>query len=137
MSSYTPDQLVKIRQKMKAKIAELETEIKGIEETCKVVDEELLEMCKELGVNSFATDFGTATRSIRENYQTTDWALLHAYILEHQAPSLLERRIAQGNMKDWIATHPTDHPPALSLNRAYVMTITKPKKRSTDNAIPD
>lgn len=133
MSEHTPERLVQIRQKMKAKIALLEGEIKEIEADCSTVDQELLDMCKELGVNSFSTNFGTAVRSVRENYQTTDWAVLHAYILEHQAVGLLERRIAQKNMKDWIAAHPTDHPPALNLNRAYIMTITKPK-RSVTNA---
>lgn len=133
------DELVRVRQKMKAKVAELDREIGAIEVETKLIESELLEMCKELGVDSFKTEHGTVSRVIRERYWTNDWSVLHEYILEHGALELLEKRVQQTNMRSWIETHPTDHPPGLNIDREYVISIRKPtKKRSTtDESVPD
>lgn len=126
--SVTIEQLVVIDRKMNSKLAELQDQMDEIEAQQKEVRGVILEMMKEQGVDSVRTKAGTVTRSIRERYWTNDWAVLHPYILEHGAIDLLEKRIHQTNMRDWIESHPNDYPPGLNLDREYAITIRKPRK---------
>jgi hypothetical protein len=50
--------------------------------------------------------------------------------MDHGAPELLEKRVAQTTMKEWILTHPDDFPPGLNLSREYTIKITKPRKKT-------
>jgi hypothetical protein len=83
---------------------------------------------KEKGVESSRTKYGTVTRGVTERYWTGDWIALHQYIADHGALELLEKRVSQTNMKEWILTHPDDFPPGLNLSREYTIKITKPRK---------
>lgn len=133
--SVNAEKLVEIRQKMKARIAELNGEIDGIEEEMKLIESAILDICKEQGTDGFKTKFGTVSRRISERYWSDDWVATGRYILEHGELGLLEQRIHQGNMKKWIAAHPDDFPPALNVDRKYTVTITKPRtKGDTDRS---
>lgn len=132
--TVTIEQLVTIDRKMNDKLAELQNQIDEIEEQRKQVRSVILDMMKEQGVDSVRTKAGTVTRGIKERYWTNDWPVLQPYILEHGAIELLEKRIHQTNMKEWIDKHPNDYPPGLNLDREYTISIRKPRKteRSDD-----
>lgn len=130
--TITIEQLIAVDRKMNDKLAELQDQIDAIEDQRKQVRTTILDMMKEQGVDSVRTKLGTVTRSIRERYWTNDWAVLHPYILEHGAIELLEKRIHQGNMKEWVEKHPNDYPPGMNLDREYSITIRKP--RNTDRS---
>ena len=138
VSYYSPkpittiEQLVKIDKKMEAKIDELETEVKDIKEQREKVRETILEMMKEQGLESTRTASGTVTRVTTDRYWSSDWAAMHEYIMEHGAIYLLEKRVAQKAMDEWLATHPDDHPPGLNISSKHTVKITKPRKTIED-----
>jgi hypothetical protein len=117
-----------VDKKMGVKIDELEEEVKTIAEKRKQVREAIGDLMKEQGVESSRTKYGTVTRGVTERYWTGDWIALHQYIADHGALELLEKRVSQTNMKEWILTHPDDFPPGLNLSREYTIKITKPRK---------
>ncbi len=125
----TIERLVNIDKKMGGRLDELEAEIKNIKEQRETVRENINELMKAQGLEATKTQYGTVTRGVSERYWTGDWEALHAYITEHGALELLEKRVSQTNMKEWIATHPDDFPPGLNLSREYKITITKPRKK--------
>lgn len=129
IESLTVDELVKIHEKMKAKEAELQAEIDQIEEQRNLVRGTILSIMNERNEESIRTESGTVTRTLKERIWTNDWAPLHQFILEHGAVDLLEKRIQQTNMRQWIEDHPNDFPPGINIDREYTITIRKPKTK--------
>lgn len=129
----TIDQLVSIDGKMKAAMSELQDKLDEIELQRKEVRGAILDIMKEQKVESVRTSHGTVTRGIKERFWTNDWAILHAYILEHGAVDLLEKRVQQTNMRSWVTDHPDDYPPGLNIDREYTVTIRKPRGGATDD----
>ena len=66
------------------------------------IKEVLLMHCRDNDVNSVKTDEGTFTRTKKVNYWTSDWENLHKFILEHKIPDILQKRISQANLKEWL-----------------------------------
>ena len=127
-NDITLDHLVSVDRKMTAKMSELQKELDAIESDRETVRITIADIMKEQGVESIRTKHGTVSRVLKERYWATDWAVLHQYILEHGAVDLLEKRIAQTNMREWIETHRDDFPPALNIDRNYSISIRKPTK---------
>ncbi len=129
VESLTVDELVRIHEKMKAKEAELQAELDGIEEQRNLVRKTILDIMNERNEESIRTESGTVTRTLKERIWTNDWAPLHQFILEHGAVDLLEKRIQQTNMRQWMEDHPNDYPPGINIDREYTITIRKPKTK--------
>lgn len=131
MTDLTIDKLVAIHRKIDAKLAELQTEMDEIEAQRTEVRTTILEMMKEQGLESVRTEHGTAYKSIKERFWSSDWPAMHQYILDHGAVGLLQQRIHETNMREWIAAHPNDFPPSLNIDREYAITIRKPTKKES------
>ena len=59
----------------------------------------LLEYCKEQGIDSVKTSEGLFYRSVKQRYWTSDWESMHKFILEHEVPEFMEKRLNQTNVK--------------------------------------
>jgi hypothetical protein len=92
----------------------------------------IAELMKEQGVESIRTKHGTVSRTLKERYWPTDWTVFYQYVLEHGAIELLEKRVHQTNIKEWIETHRDDFPPALNIDRSYTISVKKPVKGASD-----
>lgn len=114
---------IKMRDERDRIKRDMEKQIEDIEEQMKVISAELLNVCKETGADSFRTPYGTAYRTLKERYWTNDWESFHSFIREHQAMELLERRIHQTNMKQFLEENPDLHPAGLQRDREYQITI--------------
>lgn len=132
MAEITADRLAEVYMKIRAKRAEIkqafDTENDALEEKQKKITAELLRICKETGAESIKTKHGTISRYVKERIWCSDFGPLVEYIKEHDAIHLLEQRVAQTNMKKWIADHPDDLPPAVSCDRTYDVKLYKPRK---------
>lgn len=53
---------------------------------------------------------------------------MHRFILEHDALFLLEKRIAQTNMDDFLEQNPGDVPPGLNTTSELTVSVMKPRK---------
>jgi hypothetical protein len=47
------------------------------------------------------------------------------FIVENGAPELLEKRLHQGNMKQFLEEHPELLPPGLNVDSEYTVTVRK------------
>jgi hypothetical protein len=128
----TVDKMVKAYIKMRDRRSELkaqyEDEDAGIKEQMESIEGELLELCKTTGTDGLKTQFGTVSRSIKTRYDASDWESMHKFILEHSAPDLLERRVAQRAMKEFIESNPELMPPGLNVSSHYAITVTRSRK---------
>ena len=126
MDPTTADKIVSAYIKIRNEIQSKEDEIKALKESQELLSTSLLELCNEQNLDSVRTPFGTATRSIRTNYWTNDWGAMHEFIKEHEALHLLEKRIHNTNMKEFLEDNPTVVPVGLQTDRKYVITVRKP-----------
>lgn len=124
------DELVRVYRKIRDTIEEKEdafkAEISGLREQLEAVGNALLETCNRQNADSIKTQHGTITRGVRERYWTTDWGSLYDFIKENDAPFLLEQRIHNGNMKQFLEENPEAFPAGLQCDRKYAITVRKP-----------
>jgi hypothetical protein len=125
------DELVKIyltirneREKLKSgwevKDGELEQEMKLLEQS-------MLTVCNDTNASSIRTVSGTVIRSLKERFTTNDWDNFKKFVLDNEAIDLLERRIHQGNFKEFMAEHKDDGlPPGVNVMREFTIVVRKP-----------
>lgn len=90
---------------------------------------EMNKICEEQNATSIKTQHGTIIRSVATKYYTTDWDSLYQFINTHQAPYLLEKRISNGAMRDFLEDHPDVFPIGVNTDRAYSVTVRRPTKK--------
>ena len=122
------DTLCKIYMKMRTKISELNSEIAKIEEQKEQVAMAMRDQLKSLGIQSVRTDHGTVSLVKKTAYYTQDWDSFKQFVLENQAVDLLERRIAQTNMTQFLEENPGLVPPGLNADQKYDVSVRKPTK---------
>ena len=89
---------------------------------------EMKDRLQALGAKSAGTAFGTVTLKTTTRYYFTDWEEADKFIIEHEAPFLLERRVAQSKMKDFLEANPGVVPPGLNTMSELSVSVTKPRK---------
>jgi hypothetical protein len=128
MTNEVPvEKLVKVYIKMREKHAEMASAYKEQEEALKdkmaKVKGALLEHCKDHNVESVRTAEGVFFRTLKQSYWTNDWESMGKFIIEHQVPELLEKRLHQGNVKQFLAEHPDLLPPGINVDSEYSVTV--------------
>jgi hypothetical protein len=125
--SITADKLVNVYIKMRDKRAQMkaayEAEDVKIKEQMDLVEANLLEICKSTGADSIKTAHGTAIKSVQTRYWTGDWAAMHKFIRDNDALDLVERRISQLNMKNFLRENPDLMPTGLNVDNKYTVTV--------------
>jgi hypothetical protein len=126
------DKLVKIYRKIKLEIDTMTQEydtklevLKGQQDEIKFA---LKDQMQALGVSSLKSPFGTVSMRPTKRYSTNDWSSFKDFILAHGAIELLEKRIAQTNMVQFLEENPGVLPPGLNSISDFNIVITKPTK---------
>lgn len=129
MSSISADKLVsayiKIRNQRKVIKEAYDAEDAELETQLKMISDALLGMCTELGADSIKTPFGTAFKSSKTRYWTNDWGSMYDFIKQHDAMQLMEQRIHQTNMKQFLEEHPEELPMGLNADSQTTITVRK------------
>ena len=126
------DKLVKIYRKIKMEIDTMTQEYDTKLEVLKGQQDEIKfaikDQMKALGVTSVKSPFGTVSMMLKTRYNTNDWSSFKDFILEHSAVDLLEKRVAQTNMAQFLEENPGVVPPGLNSVTEFEIRITKPTK---------
>ncbi len=124
------DKLVKIYRKLRTRMTELTQAYDTQAEVLKAQQDEIKNAIKEqmkaLGVTSVRTTEGTAVMSVKTRYNTQDWDSFKKFLIEHEAIDLLEKRIAQLNMAQFLEENPGVVPPGLNSASEYDISVRKP-----------
>ncbi len=119
---------IKIRDQKAAVATKLKEEEAALNDKLEIVKSALLEHCKENNVESVRTSMGTFFRQVRTRYWTSDWESMNSFIKENDAVDLLEKRLHQGNMRQFLEENPDKLPPGLNVDSAYTITVRRSKK---------
>jgi saccharopine dehydrogenase-like NADP-dependent oxidoreductase len=125
MSQAKADQLAKVYVKIRDRRRELEKQAAELKEQQDLIGLELLEICKEQGAQTIRTEFGTVSRRTTKNYWTSDWESFTNFIKEHNAFALLQQRINNTNMLQFLEENPDLLPPGLNADINQTVVITK------------
>jgi hypothetical protein len=118
---------IKIRDAKDTLVREHEQALKSLTDQMEIIEQELLELCKSTGQDGGRTQYGTFTRTVKERYWTNDWDSMYRFIKDNDAPELLERRIAQGNFKEFLKDNPDKLPEGLNVDSRYSITVRRAK----------
>lgn len=115
------------RDDLLAKFEEKDNELK---EALKNIEAEMLVVCNSEGADSIKTQHGTVIRKLNERFYCNDWDNFRKFVLENQAVELLERRIHQGNFKEFMTERQGDGlPPGVNVMREFGIVVRKPTSR--------
>jgi hypothetical protein len=122
------DRLVRIYMKMRSAVQELDAQIEQIKAQQQEVKNEIKDRMRALGTKSMKTDFGTVSLMEKTRYYTNDWDSFKKFVIENDAVDLLEKRIAQTNIKTFLEENPSLIPPGLNSDTDFDISVRKPTK---------
>jgi len=114
---------IKLRDKRDMMYQEFKEKTAQLDEDMQVLKHKLVDISKETGVTSFSSPSGIAYRTVKNRYWTNDWGSFYNFMQEHGAMGLLEKRIHQTSMKEFLDENPEVHPPGLHVDSEYEITI--------------
>jgi hypothetical protein len=131
--SINIEDLVKAYRKIRDAVAkekeEFEAKIEELEKALEAVSAAILDFCNEHHLDSVKTPMGTVSRRLQTRYWTTDWESMYNFVVEHNIPFILEKRIHNGNMQQFLDENPDALPIGLQIDRKYVVQVRKPTNK--------
>jgi hypothetical protein len=113
------------RSDLKRKYEQADEEL---ENQLKLIESEMLEICKAVDASSIKTNAGTVIRSVKSRYWTNDWDSMYSFIEKHRAFALLEKRLHQTHMKQFLEENPDSHPAGLNVEREFTVVVRRSKE---------
>ena len=129
MEDITPDKLTKAYIKIRAERSALSAQFKETDgELSRKLDrlkQAMLDHCERHNTLSVRTSEGLFFTSKKTKYWTGDWDAMHAFIKEHNVPELLDKRLNQTNIKEFLEENPTLVPDSLNTETELVISVRK------------
>jgi hypothetical protein len=119
---------IKMRDKRASLAREFEAQDGAIHQEMKAIEAEILEICKKVGADSIRTNAGTIVRSVKSRYWTNDWDSMYRFIKQHDAFALLEKRLHQTHMKQFLEENPDVQPAGLNVEREFTVVVRRSKE---------
>jgi hypothetical protein len=108
---------------------QFEAQDKDFEDQQNLLAEKMLDICKDMDADSIRTPHGTIIRSVKSRYWTNDWDSMYRFIEEQGAFGLLEKRLHQTNMKDFLSENPDLYPQGLNVESQYTVVVRRAKEK--------
>ena len=117
---------IKIRDKRAEIKRAFEDQDNDLVEQLELLEGQMLDMCKQMNADSIRTPHGTIIRSVKSRYWTNDWDSMYDFIEESGAFGLLEKRLHQTNMKQFLEENPDLYPKGLNVEKQYTVVVRRP-----------
>jgi hypothetical protein len=121
---------LKLRTEIKERKDAHAAEIAALEEPFDRISAQILERCNAQNADTIRTPAGTISRRVSTRYWTTDWDTMYRFINENAAPHLLEQRIHNGNMRQFIDENPDVYPAGLQADNRYAIQVRRPTTKA-------
>ena len=125
------DKLAEIYIKIRDARAQLKEEYEerdaAAKEQMDTIAEQMLSICHEQNADSIKTKAGTIIRTVNTRYWTSDWESMYDFINENDAYPLLEKRIHQTNIKQFLEENPDLLPLGLNVDSEHSITVRRSK----------
>jgi hypothetical protein len=119
---------IKIRDAKDKLTADYKQQYSDLEDQMGVLEAEMLGVCKHMNADSIRTKAGTIIRSIKSRYWTNDWDSMYRFIKDNDAYGLLEKRLHQTHMKEFLSENPDLLPMGLNVESEYTVVVRRSKE---------
>ena len=116
---------IKIRERRAELSANFKDEDTKLADKMNIIKRALLDHCEEHSVESVRTTEGLFYRTVKQRYWTNDWEQMHHFIMEHQVPVVLVKRLNQTHMRQFLEEHPDVLPKGLNVDSEYAISVRK------------
>lgn len=117
---------VAIRDEREKQLRNFEKEDKYLEGELLKIKAALLDTCNTINASSIRTPHGTVIRRMNEKYFCTDWEHFRKFEKEHSDTDFRERRIHQGNFRQFMAENEgAGLPPGVNVLREFDIAVRK------------
>ncbi len=120
---------IKIRDKRADNKRAFEADDNDLKEQMDLLENQMLDVCKDMNADSIRTPHGTIIRSVKSRYWTNDWDSMYDFIEERGAFGLLEKRLHQTNMRDFLSENPNVFPLGLNVENSYSVVVRRSKEK--------
>jgi hypothetical protein len=128
-NALTLDRLAKVYLKMRSRLGDITKAYESEAEDLKAKQHEVALAMKDImqatGQKSAKTDHGTIILSTKTRYVAQDWDAMKRFIIDHDAVDLLEKRIAQKAMSEFLTDNPGVVPPGLNTMTEVDVSVRK------------
>ena len=125
----TPDKLAKTYLRIRAERSMLSAKYKeedgNLIRQLDVIKQAMLDHCEDHNVESVRTSEGLFFRSTKKKYWVSEWDAIHKLIVEENAPQLLDKRINQANMREFLEENPDLKPEGLEIEEELTISVRK------------
>jgi len=129
VDSVTLEKLTRVYLKIKGERERISAEFKEADDNLvgqqDKIKSALLNYLKENDIKSVKTDVGTFYRTVKQKYWTSDWESMHKFILEHEVPEFLDKRLNQKHVREFLEDNPDLLPKGLNVDAEFALTIRK------------
>ena len=119
---------IRIRDSRRVLEQAFKVEDEKLQEQIRAIEEQMLDICKKFNASSIKTEAGTVIRSVKSRYWTNDWDSMYQFIRDHGAFALLERRLHQSHMKQFLEENPDLSPAGLNVDKEYTVVVRRSKE---------
>ena len=116
-------QYIKLRQQREVLAQQFKDADAVIEKDMAEIETQLLDTLNASNSNSMSTNSAVIIRTVRKRYMPSNWNAVYELIKKHDAYSLLEKRVHNGNMKDFLEEHPDEYPAGMNVDSRYAVTV--------------
>ncbi len=112
------------RNELKEKYETQDSELKNQLDT---IAAKMLDICHDQNADSIKTKAGTIIRKVDTRYWTSDWDSMYDFIADNDVYELLEKRIHQTNMRQFLEENPDLTPAGLMSDSKYSIVVRRSK----------
>lgn len=127
----TSDKLAEIYIKIRDSRSELkekfEEQDSALQEQLDMIADKMLAICQTQNADSIKTKMGTIIRKVATRYWTSDWDSMYKFIEDNDAFPLLEKRLHQTNMRQFLDENPDLLPAGLMTDSKYTIVVRRSK----------
>ena len=100
-----------------------ESEDSVLEGQLALIESHLLDVLNSTDADSISTTHATVIRRVSKRYSTTNWNEVYKLVAKHGAFAVLEKRIHNTNMRQFLEEHPDEYPAGLNVDSRYAVTV--------------
>ena len=125
----TPDKLAKTYLRIRAERSILSAKYKeedgNLTRQLDIIKQAMLDHCEDHNVESVRTSEGLFFRSTKRKYWVSEWDAIHKLIVDNKVPELLDKRINQANMREFLEENPDLKPDGLEIEEEVTISVRK------------
>lgn len=95
----------------------------ALERQMQEVENSLLDIMNSVNTDTMGTPRAVVMRTVRKRYMPTNWQAVYDLIAKHKAFGLLEKRVHNTNMRDFLEQHPEEYPAGLNVDSRYTVVV--------------